>query len=97
MYCIWKVDHVLSSCIEVVYVMKVIIIVGTQSTSCINAGPSVADSTDHRDSEWLSTSTVTHFEASITEKNSIAQYSFRPVRWHAANGACVLYIAQGYL
>ena len=31
---LWKLDHVLSSCIvEVVYVVKVVIIVGAQSTS----------------------------------------------------------------
>ena len=76
-----KLDHVLSSCIvEVVYVVKVVIIVGTQSTLCSSLAKRLIDMMMLPQSQtrlgssgpkWLSTSIVTSFEASIIEKNSI--------------------------
>ena len=86
---IWKLDHFLSSCIvEVVYVVKVVIIVCSQR--CWR--PSRRLDSDDWESEWLSTSTATGFEASITEKNSIAQYSFR-----TSDGTLLMVCAGGYL
>ena len=74
----------MSCIVEVVYVVKVVNIVGSLYTSRIDTSASVTDLISSGVGKWLSTSIETNFKASIT-KNSTAQYSSR---WHAAHGAC---------
>ena len=81
---------------KVEYVVKVVIIVRLQYTLRFDAGASVVDRLES--SGWLSTSIVTSFKASITEKNSTPQYSFQTS--DRSSGTLLMVraiIAQSYL